>query len=308
MTKRRPVAAPTRAGAPTPKTPDLSADGTATTATEAVPEALWQAFVTLGLLPYEARVLVGLLRLGAATVPELVPICGVPRTSIYVVLDAMAARGLVERVPGEGSARWSTPGRDQVLNMLHAAEADRLRQHQERTEQTRELLAQTLPEVAKPGMPFVHILHGAPKVQRTYNRILREARHELVMFTRSPYASGRVNPVVLDTLARGVRARVLYEEPGLDDPSAQEWLSAYHEAGVQARVVPDLPMKLVVVDASVALLAMVDPGGGDYPTTLHIEHPGFAATQELMFDCLWEGARPYEPGAEETAAGTASAG
>lgn len=89
-------------------------------------------------------------------------------------------------------------------------------------------------------MPYVHILAKAAQVQQVWDEMLRGAKSELVMFTRPPYLSTEVNPLVIATLARGVRARVLDQADSVDDPGAQTWLRAYHQAGVEAGAVEEL--------------------------------------------------------------------
>ena len=263
----------------------------------AVPEALWREFVELGLVPYEARALVALLACGVAKAPDIAQLAGVPRTSMYQILEALSVKGLAERMPGGGPAMWAAPGRDEVLERLRAAQAERLRAHEIRIERVREMLAESLPSSPAVPLPYVHVVRRPAQVKRIYDAMLKGAQSELVMITRPPYVTRLVNPVVLDTLTRGVRARVLYEAAHVADPDAQGWLAAYHDAGVEARVVAELPLKLSVVDRREALVAMADPvlPDGGYPTTLHVEHAGYAALHANAFEQSWADAQPYAP-------------
>ena len=271
----------------------------------AVPESLWREFVELGLVPYEARALVALLAFGAGKAPEIAQLAGVPRTSMYLTLEALCTKGLAERLPGDGPTMWAAPGGDEVLDRLRAAQAERLRAHEARIERVREMLVESLPSSPAAPLPYVHVVRRAAQVKRIYDAMLRNAQSELVMFTRPPYVSMAVNPVVLDTLARGVRARVLYQADKVGEPAAQGWLRAYHDAGVEARLVADMPLKLVVVDRREALVAMADPAlAQDYPTTLHVEHAGYAALHANAFEQSWAEAQPFvpSPAAEEDVA------
>ena len=132
-----------------------------------------------------------------------------------------------------------------------------------------------------------------------YDRIVARAEDELLVFNRPPYSQGadQVNPVVLEMLARGVRARALYAEEQWEAPGAKPFrqaMAVYHEAGVMGALTDELPIKLAVVDRKVALLAMTDPVLPDigFPTTLLVEHPGFAGIQAEGFERLWEHAQP----------------
>jgi sugar-specific transcriptional regulator TrmB len=264
-----------------------------------LPEALLREFEELDLSPYEARVLLALLRLGSANSSQLARHSGVPRTSTYQVLEELNRRGLAQRLSVEGPAVWASPGRDEVFDRLDALQEERLRQHRERTARLREMLAETFPEVPSAAGPYVHVLQGASQVSSIYDRLLAEAQREVVVFNRPPYSlpPERVNPAVLEAVGRGVRARVLYQAQQWNDPAAagfREAMAAYHEAGVQGALVDELPIKLAVADRRVALLAMTDPVLPDegFPTTLLVEHPGFAALQADAFERRWELARP----------------
>ena len=279
----------------------------------ALPELLVSEFEHLGLSPYEARVMVAMLKLGSATTAQLEAVANLPRTSTYKVLQSLAVKRLAERLPVEGAAVWAPAPRDEVLDRLYEAEQDtqeqRLRQLQARTDHARALLAQAFPAVADVPPPFVHLLHGAAQMKRVYEQIVTEARTELAMFTRPPYAWQFPSPnrAVLDMLLRGVKARVLYQAEQWHDPGAEAFrteMEIYHRAGVEARLAERLPIKLIVVDRRVTLVNMAIPDApdGGYPTTLHIEHEGYAEIQADAFERRWETAVPLMPAApaEET--------
>ncbi len=119
-----------------------------------VPEGLRRDLQELGLRPYEARVLLALLRAGSANSAQLAELSGVPRTSTYQVMEALTDQGLAERVPTHGPAVWTCGGWEKVVDVLDAAEEERLRQHHLRTRELRQALAEVLP--SKPGVPAVH--------------------------------------------------------------------------------------------------------------------------------------------------------
>ncbi len=119
-----------------------------------VPDSLRRELQELGLRPYEARVLLALLRAGSANSAQLAELSGVPRTSTYQVMEALTDQGLAERVPTHGPAVWTCAGWEAVVDALDAAEEERLRQHHARTRQLRQAMAEVLP--AKPSPPAVH--------------------------------------------------------------------------------------------------------------------------------------------------------
>ena len=115
------------------------------TAVSPVPDSLRRELQELGLRPYEARVLLALLRAGSANSAQLAELSGVPRTSTYQVMEALTEQGLAERVPTHGPAVWTCQGWEAVVDVLDAAEEERLRQHHARTSRLRQALAEALP-------------------------------------------------------------------------------------------------------------------------------------------------------------------
>jgi hypothetical protein len=219
------------------------------------------------------------------------------------VLNTLASKRLAERLPLEGSAVWAPVARDEVADRLYEAQEDaqheRLRQLRARAEHARLLLGQAFADAPSVPLPQAHFLFGAAQMKRTYEQLLTEAQEELVMFTRPPYTwtFPNPNPVVLDMLARGVRARVLYVADHWEDPAAEDFrteMEVYHRAGVRARLADRLPIKLVVVDGRVTLLNLAEPETpeGGYPTTLLIDHPGYAEVQTAAFERYWAAAQP----------------
>ncbi len=189
-----------------------------------MPEALLHELEELELSPYEARVLLALLRLGSANTAELARFSSVPRTSTYQVLEELNRKGLAQRLSVDGPAMWASPGRDEVFSTLDAAQEERLAQHRARTTRLREVVAETFPEVPTAG-PYVHVIHGAAQAGAAWNRLIAESTKELLVFNRPPYsfAPDEVNPPVLEAVGRGVTARALYEDKQWRAPESAEF-------------------------------------------------------------------------------------
>lgn len=250
-----------------------------------------------GLGMYESRLLMALLRAGSSDGLQLSRDAEVPRTSAYQTLEALSARGLAEPMPGDGKTIWTSPGWEEVIERLDAAHRqaaeERLRDYATRATWVREQLAQSFVTAAPATLPAVRFLRRAAHVKREYENRLSATRSHMVMFTRPPYASapGWVNPFVLAALQRGVSARVVYEE-GKDDRGE---FAEYHSAGAAARVVPQLPLKLVVFDSEAALVGVDAGDEGAYPSTMLIDHPGFVLLLEAAFEQYWGAGRQYTP-------------
>lgn len=265
-----------------------------------MPEALLRELQELDLSVYEARTLLALLKLGSANSAELARHSGVPRTSTYQVMEELNRKGLAQRLPSAGPATWATPGRAEVVERLDALMEERLRQQKARTARVGELLASSFPNAPLASTAEVQVLPAA-QVPNAYARILVDTQSELLVFNRRPYSKGpgQVNPGVLEALRRGVKSRTLYEASHWHDPAAEafrEAMNEYHRAGVLGALVEELPVKLVVADRRVALVALTgdtEPDA-DLQASLLVEHAGFAALQAEAFETLWSRAEPVE--------------
>lgn len=253
----------------------------------------------LGMSPYEARVLLSLLRLGSANSLQLARSSGVPRTSTYQILESLEGKHLVERLTGTGPAMWASPGRDEMIARLDALQEERLRQHRVRAAAVQQMLAEAFPDEPDAPLPPVQMVNGATQVRRRFEQLWAEATNEVLAFSRPPYTSrpGEVLAPVLDALARGVRARALYQAVQVNDPAAegfrQEVLS-YVDAGVEARVADELPLKLVVFDRQITLLAITGSDSTAYPANLVVDDAGFGALQAEVFEARWARAQPFD--------------
>ena len=79
---------------------------------------------SLGLTKYEALVYGGLLTVTGATATEIHEICGVPRASVYPVLDRLLHKNLVS-VSNTTPKRFNAiPPDEGVSNLMHAVEKD----------------------------------------------------------------------------------------------------------------------------------------------------------------------------------------
>lgn len=248
------------------------------------------------LTPREAKVLVALLRLGSPSVSQIARFVDIERTNIYGVLEALRGRRLAVQATGP-ERRWTSPGRDEVIEILLGEEEARHRAVNAEAECARQLLAKLAPEAPDGALPCVQLVSQASEVSRLNDRLFNEARSEILVCHKAPYGAPTtaLHPAIADAMARGVAGRALYERYELDSAGAEalrKSRSIDHEVGIQGRVVERLPIRLAVFDRRRALLAMNDPALPDrFPTNLFIDHPDFAEFTALAFEQLWASAR-----------------
>ena len=98
-----------------------------------------------------------------------------------------------------------------------------------------------------------------------------------------------------------VQCRAIYPIAAMDDPVAREIIATCVDAGKQARLLPEVPMKLKLADHATALLPLTSTGTAG---ALVVRAPVIVATLRGYFELLWERATPL--GAAPRPAGDAS--
>ena len=93
---------------------------------------------------------------------------------------------------------------------------------------------------------------------------------------------------------RRIAARSVYERSLYDDPAQAEVVRRFVAAGERARVVDELPLKLVLIDERLALFTMEDPVAGSAGLTIMIvEHTALARLLKLAFERVWESGEDF---------------
>jgi sugar-specific transcriptional regulator TrmB len=247
--------------------------------------------LALGLNGYEAGAYVALTRRGRATAAEVARLAGLPRQRIYDVLDGLVERGLATIEPGR-PARYTAVAPTNAVGALLAAHRATLARLEQDAAQAVELLTPAYRDGRNANDPltYIEVLREPAAIAARFEELEASAQHEILVFTKPPYALEPAENVAgLQLLARGVAARSVYERSVYDDPAVVDAVRVFIDAGEQARVVDELPLKLVLIDERVALFTMEDPVAGATDLTIMIvEHPGFARLLRLAFQHVWQ--------------------
>jgi HTH-type transcriptional regulator, sugar sensing transcriptional regulator len=250
----------------------------------------------LGLTGYEASAYVALTRRGRATGAEVARLADLPRQRIYDVLDGLVGRGLARVEPGRPARYTAVPPDEAVEALLAAHRSSLARLEQEAADAVARLTpTYHAGRSANDPLTYVEVLREPAAIGKRFAELEASAEREILVFTRPPYAvEPAANVAGLQLLGRGVEARSVYERSVYDDPSVVDAVRAFIDAGEQARVVDELPLKLVVIDERVALFTMEDPvAGATDLTVMIVEHPALARLLKLAFERAWESGEAF---------------
>jgi hypothetical protein len=254
--------------------------------------------VALGLARYEAQVYLALIRRESYTAAEVAREAGVPRQRVYDVLDALVRRRLAVIRPGRVTA-FSAVAPELATTRLMALQRESL----ERLEQVSSALAAALLPLWSDGrtktdpLDYIEVLRDPKVIAERFADIQEQARRELLSFCQRPFVAPVSNTEGIAAVRRlrraGGRARAIYTHDALDDPDVLQHVRRFSEAGEEARFTAELPLKLIIADASLVLCDMPDPVAGTGATTaLYIEHPALANCLQLAFHSVWDCAEP----------------
>ncbi len=97
----------------------------------------------------------------------------------------------------------------------------------------------------------------------------------------------------LSTLARGVTQRVVYSQASLEYPGQLESaIEPCIEAGEQARVLPSVPVKLVIIDEAYAMVSLSIKEADVHNSMLVVQPCGLLSALVALFEQAWQGALP----------------
>jgi dihydroorotase-like cyclic amidohydrolase len=127
------------------------------------------------------------------------------------------------------------------------------------------LLTDALSPVCEAGrrqadpLSYLEVLRDRNAISTRFAELESMVEREILVFNKPPYATPPQENLAGLEVARKYEARGLYESSLFDDPQALAGVRRFVEAGEQARVVPELPVKLVVIDEAVVMFGMHDP-------------------------------------------------
>jgi sugar-specific transcriptional regulator TrmB len=253
----------------------------------------------LGLSAVEAQIYLALLKKGGTwRASAVAATMQIPRSTVYLALNSLLDRGLLEAEAGYGG-RFSAVPADRGLPSLIAAERAELSEREKELLE-RESVANSLAEELKPAtastptgvtIEVVQVLRDSRAVAERYRRLLLGTERSQEVFCKAPIFVQPANPVTPRILRRGVRVRALYEPELIEIPAIREDLADWVRQGEEVRVYDgELPHKLAIFDRRRVLAHLQLQG--DRMRTLYSEHPELAKTLGIAFDTLWLESKP----------------
>jgi sugar-specific transcriptional regulator TrmB len=243
----------------------------------------------LGLTSYEAKAYLSLIKRDSYTAAQVARQAALPRQRIYDVLGTLVQKGLAVARPGNVVKYAATPP-EVAVNMLIQAH------RQELSEMERG--ARTMVEQLKPAyeagqahtdpLEYIEVLRDRRAINERFAELQASVKREILVFTKPPYATPPQENVEGLAVTLTHEARSIYEFGVFDDPAVSEGVRKFLEAGEEMRFVPELPLKLVIIDETIVMFGMEDPVAGSADLTIVVvEHSSLARVLKTAFDAIW---------------------
>ncbi|KRV49416.1 hypothetical protein AQ490_20750 [Wenjunlia vitaminophila] len=253
----------------------------------------------LGLTGEETHIYTELVRFGSCEVERLPALLGLEPGRIDQALHVLADQGLVTLEGRETPTVIASPpdiaGEVLLLRRMQellAARAKMARLTDEYRSRALEPRVKRVPVQYTPGVAIPQFV----------DQVQRRARREVLIFDAPPYVLP-LNEREWEQLAAGVSYRSVYSRESVERPGGLALISRYIEAGEEARVASRLPLKMMIVDRELGVLAT--PGGdGSEPGGVVMVHTSSLLDGLIdLFERVWAEALPLGlPGEEESAA------
>ena len=242
--------------------------------------------MSLGLSSYEATVYEALIRVRKARVQELAKMTPVPRPQIYVALGKLMDKGLANEGRGRVSSYSVVPPEVAFEDILRGEE-QALAGKVEGVRRLGEVFG--MEDKDEVPYDFIEVLKGR-QVRRSITELTQGAEEEVLVFFKQAEERGDAE---LDdaageetaVLAKRVKVRCLYERSVLRNAKVVSLLRKLVKRGEKGRVVPSLPMNMLIVDGRVATFSLIRPEGD--VTVFVFRHPALVATMKAGFERFW---------------------
>jgi len=243
-------------------------------------------FEALGLEPADSAVYVALVGNPRASTGDLATTVRLSPAQTRCALVRLTERGLVSRLPGR-PVRYLAAPPDAAIGELIGAVESKLWQARD--------AAQALMETHRAASRYIHpeqsleVLVGQDTIGRRVAHIENSAKTQIRGFDKPPYVGtpGANVENQGQRLRRGIRYRVIYSRSAVAWPGRlRAGLLATLREGEQARVRPDLPLKMISVDDRMAVIPI---SASEQTTIAYVIHPSSLLDALItLFEAEWD--------------------
>jgi DNA-binding CsgD family transcriptional regulator len=246
-------------------------------------------FHALGLSPSEESLYTVLIHSPRSTVAELASYGSVSTQEATRDLHRLVRQGLANRLPGR-QGRYIAVAPDIAIEPLLAKREDELRQARLGSSD----LMKAFHAASRQDHPaeLVEIITGESNIRSRTDQLPDAAREQIRGFDQPPYVMDEDMGQEASRIREGISYRIIYSAQAVMWPGRLEGdIRDACAAGEQARVRPDLPTKLWIVDDEMALIP-IKSGQHAIATCFIVRPCNLLDSLIALFEAEWERALP----------------
>lgn len=257
----------------------------------------------LGLSGREAEVYLALLKKNGMSAPEVSKITTITRTKAYEILQNLVKKGLCNVTSKNGTKVFSSIEPTIAIRNILSIYENELNRKKKLGENLNEELAELFKIKEKNTGPldYIEVLTDVGQIRERFFSIQTNTKKEILVFTKPPYTNLTVEDTLeteTNVIENKVSAKSIYEYKGLTKEELDNLVRAikkYEEIGEEARIIEELPMKMVISDDTITMFALSDRVSlMPSLTTMIVDHPDFAKAQKKVFETYWREAIPIK--------------
>ncbi|WP_030241219.1 helix-turn-helix transcriptional regulator [Streptomyces sp. NRRL S-350] len=224
---------------------------------------------------------------------ELCTLVGMAENDLRAVLDKLGALALI-RPSFDEQRVYRAVDPELGLQALIARQQERLAAEQQRVEQLRVAAVQLAADLAahrpRHSVPDIERLDGIAEIRDRIRVLVQAVQSEVMTLApggaQSAASMDAAKPQDEELLGRGVRMRTLYLDSVRNSPATvayAKWLSGL---GGEVRTAPSLPIRLMIMDRSVAIVPT--DGENSAAGALVLTGNGTLTALCALFDSIWD--------------------
>ena len=240
----------------------------------------------------EAEIYLALLHKKEFSAGEISKITSISRNKSYEILQNLVKKGLCNESYRNGIKVFSCIKPKIVIDNI-------LSDYDKKKKLADELKISLTELFEKNGanespIDYIEVLSDREQINEKWVTILKNTKKELIGFTKPPYAGnidGNTNEET-DIIKNKVIVRSLYEYKDVSPEEISNLIKiieAYQKIGEEAKIIEELPMKLIISDETITMFALNDRISlKPSITSIVIDHPTFAKAQKKIFESYWQ--------------------
>lgn len=251
----------------------------------------------IGLSKREAEVYLALLQKNEFTAPEIAKISTITRTKVYEILQNLVKKGLCNESFKDAMKVYRGVEPKIAINNLLAIYENEITNRKNAAKNIEKELDSIYKENLTNFDPldYIEVVKDKGQIKEKWLNLQANTRSELLIFTKAPY-TGSLEDNIDDQnniTAKKVKIKSIYESKDVKTKNQKKEfiriIESYIATGEEARIIKELPMKLVISDEGATMFALNDPISlKESITTLVVNHPRFAIALKNVFNSYWE--------------------